>query len=148
VTPARPRPYGHHCPAPAGRKIAVQVGKQRLTLSNLDRQLYPDGYSNCEVINYYSHIAEVLLPHLAGRPVTFVRFPDGVGGQQFFEKNVPNGAPDWLPSTGSRSGRGEGENEYALLPPDLLMTSGSKDAYPDYGSQVRWDNVYRTRTAT
>jgi bifunctional non-homologous end joining protein LigD len=115
----------------------------------LDRQPHPDGYSNCEVINYSSHIAEVLLPHLAGRPVTFVRFPDGVGGgQQFFEKNVPNGAPDWLPSTGSRSGRGEGENEYALLPPDLLVTSGSKDAHPDYGSQVRWDNVYRTRTAT
>ncbi|MFJ7218899.1 DNA ligase D [Amycolatopsis sp. NPDC098790] len=107
-------------PPTLGKKIPVQAGKRRLTLSNLDKPLYPDGFTKGEVINYYSRIADVLLPHLAGRPVTFIRFPDGVGGQQFFEKNVPNGAPDWLPtvrlpSTGSRSGRGDGEIEYALL---------------------------------
>nr|WP_284742300.1 hypothetical protein [Amycolatopsis sp. RTGN1] len=63
----------------------------------------------------------MLLPHLTGRPVKFIRFPDGVGAgkQQFFEKNVPNGAPDWLttvalPSSGSRSGRGEGTIHYVL----------------------------------
>ncbi|WIX85721.1 hypothetical protein [Amycolatopsis sp. DG1A-15b] len=72
------------------------------------------------MINYYSRIADILLPHLAGRAVTFIHFPDGVGGQQFFEKNVPRGAPDWLPtvrlsSTGSRSGRSDGVIEYALL---------------------------------
>jgi hypothetical protein len=74
------------------------------------------------MINYYSRIAGVLLPHLDGRPVTFIRFPDGIGAgnQQFFEKNVPNGAPGWLPTvrlpaSGSRSGRGEGVIEYALL---------------------------------
>ncbi|HEX4225005.1 MAG TPA: non-homologous end-joining DNA ligase [Pseudonocardiaceae bacterium] len=60
------------------------------------------------------------LPHLAERPVTFIRFPDGVGGEQFFEKNAPNGAPAWLPraslpSSGSRSGRGDGVIDYALL---------------------------------
>jgi bifunctional non-homologous end joining protein LigD len=106
--------------APLGPKVTVQAGNRRLTLSNLDKALYPDGYTKGEVINYYSRIAPVLLPHLTGRPVTFIRFPDGVGGQQFFEKNVPNGAPDWLPtvalpSTGSRSGRGEGTIEYALI---------------------------------
>jgi len=106
--------------APLGPKVTVQAGNRRLTLSNLDKSLYPDGFTKGEVINYYSHIAAVLLPHLAGRPVTFIRFPDGVGGQQFFEKNAPKGAPGWLPtvrlpSTGSRSGRGEGEIEYALL---------------------------------
>ncbi|SED63413.1 bifunctional non-homologous end joining protein LigD [Amycolatopsis tolypomycina] len=112
-TPAAPTP-------PLGKKVTVQAGKRRLTLSNLDKPLYPDGFTKGEVINYYSRVAEVLLPHIADRPVTFIRFPDGVGGQQFFEKNVPNGAPSWLPtvrlpSTGSRSGRGEGEIEYALL---------------------------------
>ncbi|WP_340688392.1 DNA ligase D [Amycolatopsis coloradensis] len=102
----------------AGAKIAVQAGRRRLTLSNLDKVLYPDGFTKGEVINYYSRIAPVLLPHLAGRPVTFIRFPDGVGGEQFFEKNVPHGAPSWLPTVRiARSGaRGSGEPiTYALL---------------------------------
>jgi bifunctional non-homologous end joining protein LigD len=107
-------------PKPPAPKITVQAGKRRLTLSHLDKVLFPDGFTKGEVVNYYSRIAPVLLPHLAGRPVTFIRFPDGVGGQQFFEKNAPQGAPAWLPtavlpSTGSRSGRGEGTIEYALL---------------------------------
>lgn len=100
------------------KKITVQVADRRLTLSNLDKPLYPDGFTKGEVINYYSRAAPVLLPHLAGRPVTFIRFPDGVGGQQFFEKNVAKGAPGWLrtvvlPSTGSR---GSGDSiEYPLI---------------------------------
>ncbi|KZB86599.1 ATP-dependent DNA ligase [Amycolatopsis regifaucium] len=96
----------------------MQAGDRKLTLSNLDKPLYPDGFTKGEVISYYSHIAPVLLPHLAGRPVTFIRFPDGVGGEQFFEKNVPNGAPDWLPTVRiARSGtRGSTEPiTYALL---------------------------------
>ncbi|WP_410646433.1 DNA ligase D [Amycolatopsis sp. cmx-4-54] len=103
---------------PAGPRITVQAGDRKLTLSNLDKPLYPDGFTKGEVINYYSRIAPVLLPHLAGRPVTFIRFPDGVGGDQFFEKNVPHGAPDWLPTVRiARSGtRGSGESiTYALL---------------------------------
>ncbi|HWD03553.1 MAG TPA: DNA ligase D [Amycolatopsis sp.] len=107
-------------PVQLSKKITVQAGKRRLELSNLDKALYPDGFTKGEVINYYTHIAPVLLPHLAGRPVTVVRFPDGVNGQQFFEKNVARGAPAWLPtvrlpSSGSRSGRGEGTIDYVLL---------------------------------
>lgn len=101
-----------------GTKITVQAGERRLTLSNLDKVLYPDGFTKGEVVNYYSHIAPILLPHLARRPVTFIRFPDGVGGEQFFEKNVPHGAPEWLPTVRiARSGtRGTGEPiKYALL---------------------------------
>nr|WP_192741342.1 DNA ligase D [Amycolatopsis roodepoortensis] len=105
-------------PPARGTKITVQAGERRLTLSNLDKVLYPDGFTKGEVINYYSRIAPVLLPHLEGRPVTFIRFPDGVGGEQFFEKNVPHGAPSWLPTVRiARSGsRGTGEPiTYALL---------------------------------
>jgi bifunctional non-homologous end joining protein LigD len=93
-----------------GQRVTVQVSGRRLTLSNLDKVLYPaDGFTKAEVIDYYMRIAPVLLPHVAGRPVTFIRFPDGVTGQQFFEKNVARGAPDWLrtvvlPSTSSRGG--------------------------------------------
>ncbi|QXV57355.1 non-homologous end-joining DNA ligase [Amycolatopsis sp. TNS106] len=109
-------------PTSSGTKITVQAGARQLTLSNLDKPLYPDGFTKGEVIHYISHIAPVLLPHLAGRPITVIRFPDGVGGEQFFEKNVPRGAPDWLPtvtlpSTSSRSRHGaRGEPiEYPLF---------------------------------
>ncbi|MFL6124273.1 non-homologous end-joining DNA ligase [Actinophytocola sp.] len=110
----------------AEQRVTVQVGERRLVLTNLDKTLYPDdGFSKGEVINYYSRIALVLLPHLAGRPVTFIRFPNGVAGEQFFEKNVPRHAPDWvhtvrLPSSGSRSGRGD-HIDYVLI--DDLPTS-------------------------
>ncbi|MEU3624853.1 DNA ligase D [Amycolatopsis coloradensis] len=103
-------------------KITVQAGARQLTLSNLDKPLYPDGFTKGEVTHYISHIAPVLLPHLAGRPITVIRFPDGVGSEQFFEKNVPRGAPNWLPtvtlpSTGARSRHGaRGEPiEYPLF---------------------------------
>jgi bifunctional non-homologous end joining protein LigD len=104
--------------ATTAKRITVRAGKRQLTLSNLDKALYPDGFTKSEVISYYSQIAPVLLPHLAGRPVTFVRFPDGVAAGQFFEKNIPRGAPDWLPTARlSHSGsRGDGEPvEYALI---------------------------------
>ncbi len=118
---AQGEPVAEQQPAttPAGgAKITVQAGGRRLVLSNLDKILYSDGFTKGEVINYYSRIAPVLLPHLAGRPVTFIRFPDGVGGGQFFEKNVPHGAPAWLPTVRiARSGlRSSGEPiTYALL---------------------------------
>ncbi|AGM07098.1 DNA ligase D [Amycolatopsis keratiniphila] len=104
--------------ASPGAKITVQAGDRRLVLSNLDKPLYPDGFTKGEVINYYSRIAPVLLPHLAGRPVTFIRFPDGVGGEQFFEKNVPHGAPAWLPTVRIARSGSRGSTEpvtYALL---------------------------------
>ncbi|WP_414937910.1 DNA ligase D [Amycolatopsis sp. cmx-11-51] len=99
-----------------GTKVTVQAGKRQLTLSNLNKPLYPDGFTKGEVINYYSRVAPFLLPHLAARPVTFIRFPDGVGGEQFFEKNVPRGAPAWLSTV--RLSRSRGSDEaitYALL---------------------------------
>ncbi|WP_342750221.1 hypothetical protein [Amycolatopsis australiensis] len=57
-----------------------------------------NNFTKSDVINYFSGAANVLLPHLAGRPMTLFRLPDGAGGQQFFEKNVPNGAPTGLPT--------------------------------------------------
>ena len=95
----------------ASPKISVEVGGRRLQLSNLDKVLYPDtGFTKGEVIDYYSRIAPVLLPHLAGRAATRVRFPDGVEGNSFFEKNAPKATPEWvrtvtLPTPGSSRGR-------------------------------------------
>lgn len=92
-------------------RVAVQVDGRPLELSNLDKVLYPAaGFTKGEVIHYYTQVAPVLLPHLADRALTRIRFPNGVGGAFFFEKNAPAGTPDWirlerLPAPGSGSGR-------------------------------------------
>ncbi|MEU5868751.1 non-homologous end-joining DNA ligase [Nonomuraea sp. NPDC047529] len=94
------------------KKVPVRVDGRELTLSNLDKVLYPEiGFTKAEVIDYYSRVAPVLLPHLAGRPLTVKRYPNGVTGQFFFEKNAPEHTPDWvrkvnLPAPGSTKNRG------------------------------------------
>jgi bifunctional non-homologous end joining protein LigD len=78
-------------------EILVRVGGRTLSLSNLDKVLYPAaGYTKAEVISYYTQIAPTLLPYVRDRALTRVRFPDGVRSQPFYEKNPPNGSPDWL----------------------------------------------------
>jgi bifunctional non-homologous end joining protein LigD len=75
----------------------TEVGGRRLALSNLDKVLYPaTGFTKGEALHYYASTADALLPHLRGRPLSFLRFPDGVEGQAFFAKNVPQGAPAWV----------------------------------------------------
>jgi DNA ligase D-like protein (predicted polymerase)/DNA ligase D-like protein (predicted 3'-phosphoesterase) len=82
---------------PPSPPVAVAVAGRRLTLSNLEKVLYPaSGWTKAEVIDYYRRVADVLLPRLADRPVTLRRYPDGVAGQGFFEKNVSRHAPDWV----------------------------------------------------
>ncbi|MFJ8952460.1 non-homologous end-joining DNA ligase [Streptomyces sp. NPDC102381] len=75
----------------------TEVEGRRLTLSNLEKVLYPEsGFTKGELLHYYATAAEALLPHLRDRPVSFLRFPDGPRGQQFFAKNVPPGTPSWV----------------------------------------------------
>lgn len=76
----------------------VSVAGRTLRVSSLDKVLYPaTGTTKGEVLTYYVTHAEQILPELAGRPVTRIRWPEGVHGVSFFEKNLPSGAPDWLP---------------------------------------------------
>jgi bifunctional non-homologous end joining protein LigD len=78
-------------------EIRTRVGDRELSLSNLDKILYPlTGYTKAEVINYYVHIAATLLPHIRDRVITRVRFPDGVDAPSFYEKNAPMGTPEWV----------------------------------------------------
>ena len=92
------------------QEVTVEVDGHRLKISNLDKVLYPaTGTTKGEVLHYYAQVAPVLLPHLADRAVTRIRWPNGTGEGSFFEKNLPPGAPDWLryetvSSTGSRGG--------------------------------------------
>ena len=93
--------------------VAVEVEGRTLRLSNLDKVLYPEiGLTKGEIIHYYTAVAPVLLPHLAGRPLTVKRYPNGVDGMFFFEKNASRGKPDWvrterLPAPGSTKNRDE-----------------------------------------
>jgi bifunctional non-homologous end joining protein LigD len=81
----------------ASRRVEVQVEERRLSLSNLDKVMYPAvGFTKGQVIDYYTRIAPALLPHLRDRPLTMKRYPDGVEGQFFYEKRTPSHAPDWV----------------------------------------------------
>jgi bifunctional non-homologous end joining protein LigD len=73
------------------------VGKRKLELSNLEKVLFPeDGVTKAEIIEYYLKIAPTLLQHIKGRALTLIRFPDGINGESFYQKNRPEWAPDWL----------------------------------------------------
>ena len=75
----------------------MEVEGRRLSLSNLDKVMYPAvGFTKGQVIDYYTRIAPVLLPHLRGRPLTLKRYPNGVEGQHFYEKRCPSHAPEWV----------------------------------------------------
>jgi len=83
----------------AARDLVTRVGGRTLTLTNLDKVLYPSvGFSKAEVIDYYLRIAPVMLPHIRDRAMTRLRFPDGVGPDRapFYEKNAPIGTPEWV----------------------------------------------------
>jgi bifunctional non-homologous end joining protein LigD len=75
----------------------VEVDGKHLSLTNLDKVLYPaTGFTKGKVIDYYARIAPVLLPHLAGHPLTLKRYPEGVDKEYFFEKNATKHRPDWV----------------------------------------------------
>jgi bifunctional non-homologous end joining protein LigD len=77
--------------------LEVEVEGKRLKLSNLEKVLYPAvGFTKGAVIDYYTRVAPVLLPHLRGRPLTLKRYPDGVDGEYFYEKQCPSHRPDWV----------------------------------------------------
>ena len=75
----------------------TQVGKRKIELSNLNKVLYPDdGIIKAQLIEYYFKIAPTILAHVKGRPLSLVRFPDGIAGESFYQKNRPGWAPDWV----------------------------------------------------
>ena len=78
----------------------VEVEGRKLKLTNLEKILYPAaGFTKGQVVDYYVRIAPVLIPHLAGRPLTMKRYPEGVNAEFFFEKNAPKHRPDWVKTT-------------------------------------------------
>ncbi len=96
-------------------RVEARVAGRVLSLSNLDKVLYPaTGFTKAEVIEYYARVAEVMVPHVGDRGVTLRRFPDGVEAEGFFEKRCPSHRPSWLEATPGPGDRG-GPIGYCLL---------------------------------
>ena len=96
-------------------KVEVEVEGRRLQLSNLDKPLYPDGFSKAQVIDYYTRVAPVLLPHLRGRPLTLKRYPDGVESGYFYEKNCPKHRPPFVETVAVYSHGNRKDMDYCVV---------------------------------
>jgi bifunctional non-homologous end joining protein LigD len=102
-------------PQPAA-DVVTKVAGRTLTLTNLDKVLYSAaGFTKAEVISYYLQIAPTMLPHIADRAMTRLRYPDGVGADRFsfYEKNAPKGTPDWVPRV--KIGTSDGDIDYLVV---------------------------------
>jgi bifunctional non-homologous end joining protein LigD len=98
------------------KKTEIQVGGKKLTVSNLDKVLYPEaGFTKGQVINYYIRVAPVLLPHLKNRPITLKRYPEGVEGFFFYEKQCPSHRPEWVKTAEVPSRREAGKIDYCMM---------------------------------
>jgi bifunctional non-homologous end joining protein LigD len=96
--------------SPAERPVEVRVGGRTLRLTNLEKVYWPaDGFTKGRMIDYYTRIAPVLLPHLKDRPLTLKRYPEGVDGEMFYEKNCPKHRPPWVDTAKVWS---DGNNRY------------------------------------
>ena len=79
------------------KKHHIEVEGRELTISNVEKVYFPSsGFTRGQVISFYSEIAEVIVPHLRDRPLTLKRFPEGIKGEHFYEKNAPSHTPSWV----------------------------------------------------
>jgi bifunctional non-homologous end joining protein LigD len=103
----------------------IRKGRRELRLSNLDKPFWPDeGITKGDLIAYYRDVAEVLAPHLRGRPFTMKRYPDGWQGKNFFQKQAPSHMPSWIKRAPLPASTRDGEKkiiEYALVDDALAL---------------------------
>ena len=108
--------------------VVAEVDGRQLELSNLDKVLYPSGFTKGEVIDYHARIAPVMLPHLRGRALTLRRFPNGTEAKGFFEKRCPSHRPEWMPVAMGPGDR-QGGIEYCCIDePAALVWAGNMAA--------------------
>ena len=94
-------------------EVVAEVDGRHVALSNLDKVLYPSGFTKGEVIDYMARVADTAIPHLRGRALTLRRFPDGTDKQGFFEKRCPAHRPGGCRSRSARATAGEGSSTAA-----------------------------------
>ncbi len=114
----------------ASSSLEISVDGKRLKLSNLEKVLYPAvGFTKAQVVDYYVRVAPVLLPHLRGRPLTMKRYPEGVDGQYFYEKQCPQHRPKWVRTAPIWSEGKQRPTEYCLVDdlPTLVWAANLAD---------------------
>jgi bifunctional non-homologous end joining protein LigD len=105
---------------PPAKRVEVEIDGRTLSLSNLDKPMYPQaGFAKGHVIDYYTRVSPALLPHLRGRPLTLKRYPDGVEGPHFYEKQCPSHRPPWVRTVAADSSRARGGKIDFCLADDL-----------------------------
>jgi bifunctional non-homologous end joining protein LigD len=112
------------------RATEIEVEGRTLKLTNHAKVMYPrTGFTKGELIDYYAAVAPVLLPHLAERPLTLKRYPNGVEGKYFYEKRCPPHRPDWVRTAAIASERGRGTIDYCLAEdlPTLIWAANLAD---------------------
>jgi bifunctional non-homologous end joining protein LigD len=129
-------------PKRASAGQVVTVGDRTLSLTNLDKVLYPaTGTTKGEVIEYYARIAPVMLAHLAGRGVTFNRFPNGVDAPGFFEKRCNQHRPAWVPTTAG-PGDHNGTIQYCVIDePAALVWAANLAALEIHAPMARGEDL-------
>ncbi|MBA2270973.1 MAG: hypothetical protein H0W20_10310 [Chthoniobacterales bacterium] len=97
------------------KKQQIEVDGRELIISNVEKVYYPEtGFTKGEVISYYTAMADVILPHLRDRPLTLKRYPEGVTGEHFYEKNAPKYKPDWVKTFAVPRSEGGPDIKYVL----------------------------------
>jgi bifunctional non-homologous end joining protein LigD len=105
--------------------VTRTVDGRRLKLTSPDKVMYPEtGWTKQDVFDYYTAVADVLLPQLKDRPVTRIRFVDGVGGDRFYEKNAPRYIPDWIRVFGISASPGTGKEAKTVRYPVIDDLAG------------------------
>ncbi len=96
-------------------KHVLDVGGRKVPVTNLEKVLFPSGFKKGQVIDYYIRVADYLLPHASQRPITLKRFPDGLRGPHFYEKDAPSYTPAWVSTFAVPRRSGESNIHYVLI---------------------------------
>lgn len=128
------------------KKTEIKIGTHALEISNLDKVLFPrDGITKGDLIDYYTKIADVIIPHMKGRPLNMDRFPNGIDKKDFFQQSIPDGYPEWAGSaTVPRKEGGEVTHivcedsatlaymaNLACVTPHIWLSRADKISFPD-----------------
>jgi bifunctional non-homologous end joining protein LigD len=126
--------------------IEVDVDGRTVRLTNLDKPLYPSGFTKAEVVDYHARISPLILPHLAGRCITFRRYPDGTDSDGFFEKRCPQHRPEWVPVAFGPGDRGGGIEYCRIEEPAAMVWAANLAAIELHAPMALAEDLDSPRT--